>query len=272
MNSQGSRALSIEDQQPGAGRIVAFHLTRAERRVGVEEFSLGETASISGPTISGMKAAALPWSPPLVEGSAQGSMHIQYGRFDPNLRGTPVEDTINSSIQIRQNVQRSCRAGVHEAVGAGRGNRYTRRTEQCQSNRMIRHSHAQGRPSGRDNVWNPLRSPQNQGERPGPEVFHERTSKRWNRPCNVLKLLAGADMYDQWIAPGSLFGGKNPGYGFGIQGIGSQPINRFRRKSYEPSCPQYLAPPVVIAPGSPSGRDQEEQSSAQLSRSGIRHL
>ncbi len=51
---------------------------------------------------------------------------------------------------------------------------------------------------------------------------------------NLLHIGKFSDMDDERIKTGSLLNFENEGYGFGVEGIRPEPVDRLRRESHDP--------------------------------------
>ena len=107
---------------------------------------------------------------------------------------------------------------------------------------------------------------------PGQKALHELNGKVRHRFHYRHHLLAVADMHDQWVAERTLFGSKNAGDGFGIQGIGSQPINGLGGESDQPSLSQQPCCLCDCRIGLHSAETERREVGRRCSRSVIRHL
>ncbi len=72
---------------------------------------------------------------------------------------------------------------------------------------------------------------QNQGQRAGPESFHQLPGNIGNLLSPVIDRIMAGNMDDQWMIGRPALGGKNFGHSDRVGGIRPQPVNRFSRES-----------------------------------------
>ena len=103
---------------------------------------------------------------------------IEHGGLDADGGWACVENGVDASIEVGEDVCGGCRTSVAEEVGAGRGDRKPNGGQQGAGSRMRRNSYTDEVPAGGYGVGNPCYPWEQQGERSWPEGSGERSDAR----------------------------------------------------------------------------------------------
>lgn len=170
---------------------------------------------------------------------------VEDGGFDSVLRWSGVEDGVDLSVEIVEDVFSGGWADVAEDVCAGSCDRYFCLADQLESDRMSRHADSDERASCGDDVWNCVAARQEQCQRSWPEGAHE-VRRNCGHVCNeriehwILGYWSG-DVDDDWVPRRPLFGVEDASHGGSVERIRSEAIDGFGGKGNQTSAAENLS-------------------------------
>ena len=137
------------------------------------------------------------------------------------------------SVEFLQDVLRHCRTDSTEAIGAGRGERLSKCTNDFGEDWMRTDSDGNCLQARRHNFRNNLSFRQNHGEWAGPEFFSELENQlsilRWKRGNSFQPIMIGK-MNDERVETRTSLCFENFGDRDWVQRIGGKSVNSFRRQ------------------------------------------
>ena len=138
------------------------------------------------------------------------------------------------------------RADTAEAVGRGSGDTGMlsgnggEGAQQTERDRVAGHAQADGILAASDGIRHPGLLFENQGQRAGPEGFHEFPRHGGNLLGPVVDGVMAGDMDDERMVGRPALGGKNLGDGDRVGGIRPQTVDRLGREGDQLACADQL--------------------------------
>ena len=167
---------------------------------------------------------------------------VEDGGLDAMFGGAGVEDGVDAAVEVVEHVLRGGGADVAEEVGAGRGDGEAGFADEREGDGMRGHADADERASGGDGVGHGGGTWQQQRERTGPEGGDELAGGVGNLCDEIAKhgVIGGfsGDVNDDWIPSGALLCGEDARDGGGIEGIGTEAVDRFSGQGDEAAAAQ----------------------------------
>lgn len=159
-----------------------------------------------------------------------GGGEIDHGRFDADLGLAAIDDERDFAIKAFADVFGVGRGNLIGQVGAGGGDGEITRADDRLDEGMARPAEADGCAAGGDDGGDFFGTRENDGERAGPEGLREFFGE--GRPVGgaVLGHFKSGDVDDDGVVGGAAFGFVDFGDGGGVQGVGSEAVNCFRRE------------------------------------------
>ena len=149
------------------------------------------------------------------------------GGFEADGGGAAVEDGVDAVVEVFEDVGGGGGAGAAEAVGAGGGDGDAGGFDEGEGDGVGGHADAyEGAPGG-DVVGDACGARQEEGERAGPEGGDEAFGL-WRDDGDLIEHGAVADVDDDGVPAGALFGGEDAGYGVWRRGRWLRGRRRFR--------------------------------------------
>lgn len=150
---------------------------------------------------------------------------VDDGRLDADAAGTAVQDEVDGIAELRPDVVSRGGADRAEAVGGRGGDTSAEGREQREGDGMVGHAHGHRLQATRGFQGHPAAAPQDQRERPWPEVLGQQARRLGHVLDPVAQMLCAADMDDQRVGRWTSLDLEDARDGSGILGVGAQSVD-----------------------------------------------
>ena len=158
---------------------------------------------------------------------------VQHRRFQPDARRPAIQQQVDASLQVRQDVGRARRAGPRETVGAGGHQRATGRPNQGPRDRVRRQAQGHRVALRRDKVRQRRMPFEHEGQRARPEALRQLQRRVRYIDGQSLQLRQVGDVHDERVAGRALLGPVEAPDGVGVHGVGAEAVNRLGREGHQ---------------------------------------
>ena len=167
---------------------------------------------------------------PRPQQSGRVARQVEDRGFQADGRRPAVEDQVDPTLQVGQDMLGAGRREAVRPIGAGGGQRPAAPGDQVAGDPSRRASHADGRLAGRDDIRNPVGTAKDERQRPGPEPGRQPIGVAGPLRHTFAGLSDIRDMNDQRIDGRAALGREDSRDRRGVGGDGPQAVHRLGRE------------------------------------------
>ena len=175
------------------------------------------------------------------DGDAVVAVTFDDRRFDADVAGTAVDDHVDAAVHVVHDFFGRRRAGPGRQVGAGTGYGDAGTAQEGPADIVVRAAQGYRIEAARRRIRHDGLARQDDGQRSRPEAVHELLCRRRDDSrCLAGSFFVGHGQ-DERVIAGPAFGDVNTAAGVGVEAIGTDAVNRFRRKDDQAAVADDLA-------------------------------